>query len=103
MGVAASRLNLELADTFTSSATFQLGDRLDKLDVLVRGADAVCELLIAGTWRDGFELARGIGVSRPGLDSLYEREGGIRGIRFRNRTAGEDATLSMLDLYTVGG
>lgn len=94
-----SRLNVALADGFTSSTTFRTADPLDKLDVLVRNADALCELEVAGAWRDGFQLARGVGISRPGLSELYKREGGIRAIRFRNLTAGQAATLSFLDLY----
>lgn len=97
-----SRIGVVLSDGFTSSATFLLDGPLDKLDVLVRNADAIAEFQVAGAWRDGLELPRGIGASRPGLSELYVREGGIRGIRFRNRTAGDAATLSYLDLYTAG-
>lgn len=98
-----SRAGLVLADGFTSSTTFLLDGPLDKLDLLVRDADALCEFLVAGAWRDGLELPRGIGVSRPGLSDLFERERGIRGVRFRNRAAGQAATLTFVDLYTVGG
>lgn len=98
-----SRIGLPLADGFTSSTSFLLDGPLDKLDLLVRDADALAEFLIANAWRDGLELPRGVGVSRPGLSELYQREGGIRGVRFRNRTSGEAATLTFLDLYTTGG
>lgn len=96
-----SRIGVTLADGFTDASTFLLDGPLDKLDLLVRDGDALAEFLVAGTWRDGLELPRGIGVSRPGLSELYQHERGIRGIRFRNRTAGEAATLTFLDLYTA--
>ena len=100
MGEIRSLAELVLPDLPTPASTVITASPIEKVDVLVRDADAICEFLINNAWTDPLRLSRGIAVSRAGLADLYRTRGSARGIRLKNAVTGSPATLVIFDLYT---
>ena len=97
--IAWSRTGLTVSGPPIEATTFRFGSPLEKLDVLVKYADAVTvEFLVENRWGDRLQLERDAFGSKTGLVDLFEGRGGCYGVRFASLA--ETATISF-DAYVL--